>query len=235
MCLRVPVLYAYVCLCIPIPASTCSCSCASLCVCNVPAPSAPDGYPRNATAPAAVRQEKFRPRESSQSSKMVHSADGKVTSQIEVDGASVYSAATGELVFECRGPQGSQVQGIHLSPRGTFLITCTRHGPRKVANGDGGEGHASATWTHQGAQGGHRCCPPRRPLLPPLNRTLAGHTKFRRWRCDRVPQVSCAHSIPHAPLLSQAFLPFPQLSVSFLAFLFFPQSSVSFLALLPFP
>lgn len=103
----------------------------------------------------AVRNDKFEAKETAQTSRMVHSSDGRLTAQMEADGATVYVAATGERAFKCQGGEGNQLQGAHLSPMGTFLITCSRHGQRKSATG----GSMPLTWTHEGLQGGRRCVP----------------------------------------------------------------------------
>lgn len=100
----------------------------------------------------AVRHEKFKAKETAQTSRMVHSSDGRLTAQMEADGVIVYFAATGERAFECRGGEGNQVQGVHLSPKGTLLITCSRHGQRKSATGNS----IPLAWVHEGMQGGRR-------------------------------------------------------------------------------
>jgi hypothetical protein len=102
-----------------------------------------------------VRNDKFDAKETAQTSRMVHSSDGRLTAQMEADGATVYVAATGERAFKCRGGEGNQLQGAHLSPKGTFLVTCSRHGQRKSTTG----GSMPLAWTHEGLQGGRRCVP----------------------------------------------------------------------------
>lgn len=74
-------------------------------------------------------------------SKLEYSMDGSLLLHTHLASASVLDAASAEQLLVIKGPADDMVQGAALSPKGTYLITCSRWSP--------GRKEKSKVWTHE--------------------------------------------------------------------------------------
>ena len=80
--------------------------------------------------------------------RLLYSPDGRLIAQVEGGGAAVYDTETGDVVFRCRGREGTVVQAVDFSPLATYFVTCSKIMPRRDAAGGAADGRQM--WTHHG-------------------------------------------------------------------------------------